>query len=1214
MTELSDASTAVPSPWDLRADLVARITADLLGPLDGETEVIRGYQMRNGRWSSPGRVRDRYLVGMLAPKGTIAVDPERDDDVGPEEGDEAGSGGVQDGRSPRLVLAQSSMGLSVVVDAFAGGLIARCSWGQYRREFQDMDDGSRAAVWVREPCQVEVVVPLEDGEFGPLAVNGEGIVVRGRVIRSDEGPWLVTVFLSNEQEQADLNKDSRWMFQAGVELAAADGADVFMGRDDVVAATGAAPEWERAEAAQLDLQYRDVVEFAVGHGVGTEVELSTADPRRAVRVGTAVIPRHEVWRTDAPRPEAAPQLEGLITDMKVLAELEPEQLRAALLPLADGYRAWLDGELARLGDPEARLEGHEQTARDVIAAAHRVADAIAAGIDLVCADADALEAFRFANQAMWRQRVHTVAIQERRRRPDLSLREAVRNAEVPANRSWRPFQIAFILQCLPSLTDPANPERAKQGALADLLFFPTGGGKTEAYLGLVAYTLATRRLAGVVGEGQDAVDGRDGVAVLMRYTLRLLTAQQFQRAATLICAAEMLRQHRAQADDRYVGAPFRLGMWVGGSVSPNRARDAEKFAEDARLGGYSPGQATPLQLTDCPWCGRGIDAESDCRYDSVLERFLVFCGNAEECPFTEASATDEGIPVVTVDEEIYRLVPSFVIGTIDKFAQLPWNGATATLFGRVESRCERHGYRNPDLDRAHRSHWEERDSHQPQGKHPAARTVESLRLRPPDLIIQDEMHLVTGPLGTMAGLYETAIDRLATWNHNGLPVRPKVVASTATTRRARQQAWSVFWRDLRVFPPPVLDVHRSFFAEQVRPSPQAPGRLYLGICAHGERLKQVELRVFSSVMAAAKAIWDELGDDAAAADPWMTTVGYFNAVRELAGMRRMAEDELRTKLRRARFTSGLANRSTGPPKELTSRVSSEEIKSILRQLFVTHDPGRPEDGERPIDLLLATNMISVGVDVPRLASMVVVGQPKATAEYIQATSRVGRDPRGPGLVITLYNWARPRDLSHYETFGHYHATFYRHVEPLSVTPFSERALDKGLTGVLVSAVRHGDHDWNPNPSARALDRPDDRIAAHVRAIAERAESVTGDLSAAALATDMANKRLDAWDREAALRPDLSYSKRTAQDVALLSKPEAGDWDIWTCPNSLRDTEVQANLQIIEEDPTYEAGGHPEITLGQAHGDGRAATADDEEVDEAVEADEAQTLVARGRRP
>ena len=1214
MTSNSNAgvSPPVPTPWALRDELVARVTADMLGPLDGESEVIRGYQSGDGRWSPPGRVRDRYLVGMLAPNGTVAVDPERDDDVGPEEGDDAGSGSIQDGRSPRPVLAQSSMGLSVVVDGSVDRLIARCRWGQYLREFEDRDDGSRASVWVRTPRQVGVELALKGDEFGPLLVNEDGIVLRGRSTRSTEGDsWIVTVFLSNEQPQVKNNKDSRWMFQAGVELVAPDGGAVFLGRDAALAAAAGASESEQAELAQLDLQYRDIVEFAVGHGVGTDVEVSATDPRRAVRVGTAVIPSHEVWRTDAPG--AAPELAGLITDMRVLSELEPQRLRVALLPLAEGYRAWLGNELSSIANPDARLEGHEQTARDVIAAAGRIADAIAAGIELVCTDPDALDAFRFANEAMRGQRVHSVAIQHRRADPSLPLERAVRDADVPVNRSWRPFQLAFILLCIPSLTDPAHPERSKHGALADLLFFPTGGGKTEAYLGLVAYTLATRRLQGVVGKGDDAVDGRDGVAVVMRYTLRLLTAQQFQRAATMICAAELLRRQRAETDSRYDGVPFRLGMWVGGSVSPNTSADAERFAVDARLGGYGGGRATPVQFSDCPWCGHTIDPNTAGAHDGVLQRFLIFCQNAKECSFTAALSKGEGIPVITVDEEIYRLVPSFVIGTIDKFAQLPWNGATSTLFGRVDSRCERHGYRNPDLDRGHRSQWQESNSHKPSGGNPGARTVPSLRLRPPDLIIQDEMHLVTGPLGTMAGLYETAIDRLATWTYNNEQVRPKVVASTATTRRAREQAWSLFWRDLRIFPPPALDVHRSFFAEQVPPSPETPGRRYLGICAHGERLKQVELRVFSSVMAAAKAIWDELAGDARAADPWMTTVGYFNAVRELAGMRRMAEDELRTKLRRAQFTRGFANRRVVEMRELTSRVSSDDIKSILRQLFVEHTSNPPEGSERPIDLLLATNMISVGVDVPRLASMIVVGQPKSTAEYIQATSRVGRDERGPGLVITLYNWARPRDLSHYETFDHYHATFYRHVEPLSVTPFSERALDKGLTGVLVAAVRHGDGDWNANQSARDLNRPDERIAAHVHAIAERAEAVTGDLSAADLTRGMADQRLDAWERARALRTELSYTVRTADDVPLLARPEAGEWDMWTCPNSLRDTEVQANLQIVEQDPTYESGSQPEIRLAQRVSDDRTAIASDEEVQEAIEADDAEKRAGDGVR-
>ena len=1187
----------VPSPWDIRADLVRRVTADLLGPLEGDDEVIKGYQRPDGRWAPPDRVRNRYLVGMLAPSGTVAVDPERDDDVGPEEGDTTGQS-VQDGRVPRLVLAQSSMGLSVVVDPTVDHLLARCTWGQYRREFHDHEDGSRAAVWVRYPREHTVVVRLEPGECDPIEVNGEGVVLRGRVTRVDGGPWLVTVFLSNEQEEAARNRDSQWLFQAGVELEAVDGSSVFLGRDAVLGKDTTGSQWEQVEMAQLDLLYRDTVEFGVGHGVGVETQVCTDDPRRAVRVGTAVIPSYEVWRTDPPRPGTEALLAGLVTDMKELCGLSPDELRDALSSLAEGYKAWLDSELGRVGNPAARLEGYEEIAREVIDRAYEVADAVAAGIDLVCTDPDALEAFRFANKTMWHQRVHTVAIETRRRNPDMSLGEAGRKSDHPDHRSWRPFQLAFILLCLPSLTDPAHPDRSKGNGLADLLFFPTGGGKTEAYLGLVAYTLATRRLQGVIGKGEDAVDGRDGVAVLMRYTLRLLTTQQFQRAATLMCAAELLRQHLTKTDSRYQGEPFRLGMWVGGSVSPNRSQDAQRFTEDSRLGTYSPGQSTPLQLTDCPWCGREIKPDTDTDYDPVRSRFLVYCGDTQECPFTEKHAEGEGIPIITVDEEIYRLVPSFVIGTVDKFAQLPWNGATSTIFGRVKSRCERHGYRNPDLDQSHQ--WAERNTHRPSGGRPAAKTVRVRRLRPPDLIIQDEMHLVTGPLGTMTGLYETAIDRLATWAYNNQPVRPKIVASTATTRRARAQAWSVFWRHLRIFPPPVLDAQRSFFAEQVPPTPEAPGRLYLGICAHGQRLKKVELRVFSSVMAAAQAIHDELGAAAVAADPWMTTVGYFNAVRELAGMKRMAEDELRSRLNRSGFTPGLARRTNVHLKELNSRVSAEDIRAILRQLFVIHDPSREKDSDRPIDLLLATNMISVGVDVPRLGSMIVVGQPKATAEYIQATSRVGRDPKGPGLVMALYNWARPRDLSHYETFSHYHATFYRHVEPLSVTPFSERALDKGLTGVLVSAVRHGDYEWNPNPSARHLKRPDGRLAAHIQEIAERAGSVTGDVAASERLVEMANQRLDAWERETGLRPDLSYAKRTRDDVPLLRKPEAGEWNMWTCPNSLRDTEAQANLQIVEVDPTYECGSQPPITLGQPQGQQRPVTAED--VDESEDAD------------
>ena len=1173
-------NTATPEwaqrPASIRSELVRRISADLLGPLDGDDEVIRGFQREDGTWTPSGRVNDRYLVGKLAPAGTVARDPERTDDPGT--GDEDPARGSHDGQVAQRVLAQSSMGLTAVVPADTDELVARCRWGSYSRQDEPHPDGSNARVWQRRQIDLTVAIPIREGDIDPLPVNDEGVVVRGRATRAKTGSLLLaTVFLCNEQEPVAVNKDSRWLFQASLDLSATNGKPVFCGREELPL-TQSVAEAERAEIAHLDMAYRHEVELAVGHGTSVSWDREPGT-RRGTRVGTTAIPQYEVGRTEAPTEGATPQLSRLVIDMQEVASLEIDALITGLLPLANGYQDWLDEEVRQADG----LDAHQDAAQAAIAEATRVAQAIRSGIELLRTNPEALESFRFANQAMSRQRIHAVAVGIRRTNPNLTLREAIAEADEPKNRSWRPFQLAFILLCLPSLTDPSHPERGGENALADLLFFPTGGGKTEAYLGLVAYTLAIRRLQGVVGDGEEAVDGRDGVAVIMRYTLRLLTAQQFQRAATLICAAELLRQHRAETDQRYRGVPFRLGMWVGSGVTPNLDNEAKEWVEAQRNKnrGFS-GANSPLQLTECPWCGYALDGVQDCHYDEPRQRFLVYCGDPE-CSFTAKQAPGEGIPVVTVDSQVYRLLPAFVIATIDKFAQLPWNGALSALFGRVERWCERHGYRSDDLDQSHRNHWQEGNRHIASGELPAASTVPVFpRLRPPDLILQDEMHLVTGPLGTMAGLYETAIDRLATWECQGQEVRPKVVASTATVRRAAQQAWSLFWRKLRVFPPPVLDARRSFFAEQMAPSEQVPGRLYLGISAHGERLKQVELRVFASLMAAAQAMYEELRDDGSQMDPWMTTVGYFNAVRELAGMRLIAEDYLRSKLRRTRFTTGLADRKQVNLEELTSRVSSDDIKQILRRLFNTFDPNRQDDdyAQRPLDLLLATNMVSVGVDVPRLGSMVVVGQPKATAEYIQATSRVGRSNDGPGLVITLYNWARPRDLSHYETFAHYHATFYRHVEPLSVTPFSERALDKGLTGVFVSAIRHNHLVWNPNETARLVESEDERVTSVVASLAERAKSVAGSEEAAALVRDMAERRLGDWGRERDLRPSLSYQARRKDDVPLLQSPDSGTWTRWTCPNSLRDTESQINLQIEVEDPSYESRSQPEIILGQ----------------------------------
>ena len=505
--------------------------------------------------------------------------------------------------------------------------------------------------------------------------------------------------------------------------------------------------------------------------------------------------------------------------------------------------------------------------------------------------------------------------------------------------------------------------------------------------------------------------------------------------------------------------------------------------------------------------------------------------------------------MVVVDEEVYRLLPSLLIATVDKFAQLPWKGETQMLFGRVNSYCPRHGYGSPELACG--------ESHRAADGLPATHTVAAGPLRPPDLIIQDELHLISGPLGTLVGLYETAIDRLAEWQADGRTVRPKLVASTATIRRAAEQVHQLYLRRVNVFPPAGLDARDNFFARQRPPTADEPGRLYVGVCAPGVRIKSTLIRAYVATMAAAQKLYIEHG---AAADPYMTTVGYFNAVRELAGMRRAVDDAITTRLRHT-DERGLAARYLrhDSVEELTSRKSAADIPQILDRLEFPF--GAANQRTLPLDVLLATNMISVGVDVSRLGLMVVAGQPKTTAEYIQATSRVGR--RHPGLVLVVYNWARPRDLSHFERFSHYHATFYQHVEPLSVTPFSPRALDRGLTGVLTALVRLAATDYNDNHGAGRIHRDHPLVVDAVQTIARRAGLVSGAAVVEQRVEAELMARIDLWlQRIQQVSGGARLGYKQAQDgvtVGLLASAEGNRWDKFVCLNSLRDVETTSPL-------------------------------------------------------
>lgn len=1185
----SDEVTRVlaPSPGEIRDQLAQSLVANLLGPEGGDFEEL----------VTDTAVHEYYLVGMLAPRrqrpdadnfegqqDELVVEGSAEpEEVAPDVGVPPGAGSTAGWR-----LFPSSLGMTFGVAGEASEVELRAEWGHYERVRVETGTEESKRGWRRTPAGGTCALPLVEGSFGPLVPDltyGE-VILRGEIHRMGD-QWVVTAFMVNDQEEQRARRDEFWLFQARLSVQDGEGRAVFR-RPHLNSSAGPTSAGQEEQRA-LEMGFRRQVEFAVGHGTGVHAELDSADCRRAVRVTTTAIPDAEVPRTDPPSASDFPALGDVELDMAVLAKASDQELAQRLRPLVVAYRSWIVEQRARISNPSAFLSGLEEVAAATLDRAEEAARRIEAGIDLLDAakegyDPQAAQAFRFANEAMWLQRIHTLAATRRRADPETDLEGVLAEVDQPQARTWYPFQAAFVLLNLPSLANPGHPERGPgaQG-LVDLLWFPTGGGKTEAYLGLTAFVLAMRRLQGTVG----GYDGGEGVGVLMRYTLRLLTVQQFQRAAALLCACEQLRTDRASRGDHRLGErPFRLGLWVGQAVTPTTGSQAAKAIEEARgISAYGR-QSNPVQLTSCPWCGAPVSVSKDADFDPIRRRTLLYCGDPlGRCPFTRRQAPGEGLPVLTVDDEIYRLVPGMVIATADKFAQLPWQGPARALFGRVDRRCERHGWRHPDLDQRD----DERDSHPRRANHPAARTVEAGPLRPPDLIIQDELHLIAGPLGSLMGLYETAVDALSSWELDGHQIRPKVVASTATVRRAEDQAYQVFWRRLDIFPPPGLDAADSFFAVQRDPA-SVPGRRYLGVCAPGRRMKAVEIRIYVALLGAAQALFERYGE---AADPWMTLVGYFSALRELAGMRRLVDDDVSTRLAQAPAgRPGQARRLLYQDRirELTSRMASSDIPEVLEQLSVQFHPVEGSSGpegstraqrtrgwQRPVDVLLATNMISVGVDVPRLGLMVVGGQPKATAEYIQATSRVGRSPRGPGLVVTVLNWARPRDLSYYETFEHFHATLARHVEALSVTPFASRALDRGLTAVAMSLVRHRDDSTNPNPAPETLS-PHVVGQEAITALRARAEAVTsrsavGDEVARAL-----KSRLDAWLQQQK-RPGMVLGYRDRKDgktVGLLQAPGETRWNMWTCPTSLREVEAGINLLLtdgpspsVREGPEYE---------------------------------------------
>lgn len=1062
--------------YRVRDGLVDRLRRELLGP-DGPDHPEREEVLTNDAPIT------RYPMGVLFPRragvrGETFTDGESDPGADDRAAELCGKAADDDPADAAPSAAgqrrSSTMGVTFAVDpALASRIVITARGARYEptdaeehtiaaRRAQARTTDAQAECWRRRelalaPVPVDVTTP-DPGT--PREIDDKlELSVRVRPVSPETGTVTITATLVNTHTVSDRDlADAFAVFQAGLTVRGENGTGCFVERPAV---GGTADPDVRTNR----LLYRHVPTFAIGHGCAagwdwrpapigvTDIEGAAVDEIR-----TEFVPSHESLLT-----ESNPAIDVSALGMIGLARGAKADVVGALTRLAGDYEQWIT---AREADAKA-LHGtdHEPTARERIEDCVEALERMRTGIRLLADKPDVLRAFQLANEAMAAQRARSAWIKNGRKgEPEVE------------KAAWRPFQVAFMLLCLAGIDDPKHPDRS----ISDLLWFPTGGGKTEAYLGLIAFTAFLRRKRMGPHGG--------GVTVLMRYTLRLLTLQQFERASILICAMEELRRR----DPGELGTEeISIGMWVGKSATPNTLESAAERLRKA-AGGQTLQTENPVQLHACPWCGTGLDARAY-DVDELATRMHVRCPNAS-CAFRD------GLPVHVVDEAVYEARPTLVIATVDKFASMPWRPKTAALFNR-------------DVQDG---------------------------TPPPELIVQDELHLISGPLGTLTGLYETAVDALAE--------RPKVIASTATIRRASDQGRSLFDRSVRQFPSAGLDGRDSWFAIET-PREKKAARRYVGLFAPGTSQATLLIRTYAALLH--EAMRADCPDEVR--DAYWTLVGYFNSLRLLSAAELQVNDDVVDQLKVLAVSDGCDPRDSSGYAELTSRVDASDIPSRLKQI-----EKRLPDRDT-VDVLLATNMIAVGVDIDRLGLMAVMGQPQTTAEYIQATSRVGR--QWPGLVAVMFNATRSRDRSHYENFTHFHSALYREVESTSVTPFSARARDRGLHAVIVALTRLTIPEAADNESAGRIARFVDRVRADVKPliVARVREVSPQELRATELAVD---EFLDWWLGMAEDHPNLAYEPRRGRPGRSLLAPfddRAEGSDAWETLWSLREVDAESKL-------------------------------------------------------
>jgi len=996
----------------------------------------------------------------------------------------------------------SSMALSFLLDSETAEQLKVVLTGARYQQLEVQIGGKPSRpFWLRRP--VEATWDLDPSRFPNDRADRQDKEVRlggtdkpEQVIKffirtrpQESGQFLVTLGVTNNSSAE--NTEACALFQVGLQIDTA-------GDRGVLPYPDSGRRTRDPEEESLDLLYRHHRTYAVGHGCA--VDWSDTEQDNSVRrLWTNSLPEYEV-HSITPEIKDAEGNEITVGMVPLAGLVEDDDGTASLERLVTAYEEWINQKRV---EADALSSSHRNTALRHLDLCEEMSTRMRAGLHRLISDTTVKRAFQLANKAILEQQIRQGSPL---RKPEWDKGEKRFRFPIPAadydplrpplrRGFWRPFQIAFILATLCSTVDPEDPDRE----VVDLLFFPTGGGKTEAYLGLTAFTLYHRRL----------LDPDDrGTHVLMRYTLRLLTAQQFQRAASLICAMELERQ---RSPEELGEEQFRIGIWVGKSTTPNSCKDAVVALRDLKKSASEA--VNKFVVIRCPWCNAQIGPVKTPRgappvvgYKETADTVRIHCSD-NDCAFSSS-----GLPVDVIDEEIYERPPAMLIATVDKFARLAWTHTPRSLFGL-----------GPDGTRTS---------------------------PPPGLIIQDELHLISGPLGSMVGLYETLIEDLCSDGS-----KPKIVSSTATIRRFEEQVHGLFARDrAAIFPPHGIEAEESFFATVARDEngKPKPGRRHVGVFGPGHgSLQTTQVRTYTALLQAAK----DLGEDGES-DPWWTLMAFFNSLRELGGALSLLQRDVpnrRQVLRQRMGREWDEMRQLWNTLELTGRLNSEEVHRAVESLSVSQD-----DSEKPVDICLASNIIEVGVDIDRLSLLVIVGQPKTTGQYIQVSGRIGRrwEDR-PGLVVTLYGATKPRDRSHFEKFRSYHERLHAQVEPTSVTPFSPPALERAAHALLIA---HARQTLDTASASRPLPYPAAAISEVSQLLSKRVAVVDPGEAQSLRAT--LQRRAQEWT---AWQP--SYWERPSSGEDYLMR-DYGDYvedrnrvKTWPVPNSLRNVDAECRAVI-----------------------------------------------------